>query len=479
MRRSVYWVIADTGGTTVISMLAMLVMARLIGPSDFGSAALAIGLIQVINLYVEGLLHDALIQSRTIAEEAFDQGFWLVTALGTALAAIAGIAWLLLRGMDGGAIAMLIFAAALSLPFSGITGSCNARLRREMDYKIVAAPSVAAKLFSSLIGLAAAFAGAGAWSLIIQFVAGAVIQATGLLLASNWRPPLQFSIKALAPIWGFALPYAVMHTLVGLRIQGFTALAAAFGGLASAGYINVAFRLTLAPQLILATTLTNLGLPLLSQHQNDRPALLGAYHRLNKLTALTFPVAFLGVAVCADPLVRVLLGTQWLPSIVPIQIFAAGGAVYFLRMPSTLLLRALGQVRYSLLNAIMHIVITLGIMVCLRSDSAVVESLLWVAPLVPLMPLTFYIVQREAGMSVATQLSGAAGPAVCALAMAAAVLAVSRPLAGYSDLATLALSVTTGVLVYTGLILASDGEARALAIRPVRAIGSRLGISLP
>ena len=458
--RSFAWVAADTGGTTVISLAALLVMARLIGPHDFGAAAIAVGVVQVVNLYVEGLLHDALIQNRDVSEEAFDQGFWLCAGVGIAVAAVAGAAWLALRGGEAATLALLIFASACTLPFSGMTGVLNARLRRDMDYRLVAAPSVAAKLLSAVAGLAAAALGWGAWSLVTQFLVGAGVQALGLFLSSGWRPRPPRTFAALKPLWGFALPYALMHTLVGARIQAFTTATAALGGLAAAGYINVAFRPTLNPQILLMTALSNVGLPLLSRHQHDRPALEASFHRLNRFNALGLPVVFFGVAACADLIVRVLLGTQWLPSIAPMQVFAIGAAFYFLRMPATLLLRALGRVRYSLMNSVMHLVVTLGAMLWLRPHDALTASLLWVAPLAPLLPITLYVVRRETGVSAALQLKGVAGPTLCAAGMAAAVWAVRPWLTGLPAPAQLAACVALGATVYLLLVLATDGQAR-------------------
>ncbi len=472
MPRSTWWVIADTGGTTVISLVSMLVMARLLGPRDFGSAALAIGVVQVVNLYVEGLLHDALIQNRGVDEAAFDQGFWFVTGLGAAISAVGGLAALALHGTGAGPLAMLIFAASTSLPFSGMTGVCNARSRRDMDYRMVAAPSVFAKLLSALTGPILAATGFGAPSLIVPFVAATMAQSGGLLLISGWRPRFRLSVTALRPLWHFALPYAVMHTLVGLRIQAFTALIAAFGGLAAAGYINIAFRLTLAPQILLTTSLTNVGLPFLAREQHDRTALEGAFHTLNRLTAFGLPVVFVGVAVCAGPIVRVLLGSEWIPSIVPIQVFGIGAALYMLRMPSSLLLRALGHVRYSLLNAIMHLVVTLGGMALLRPRGPLIASLLWVVPLLPLVPLTLEIIRREAKISLGAQLRDMVAPSLCLAGMVAGVMLTETMLRGVSAPTLLAAGVVNGALIYAVLVVALDSEARALLLGRLR--GRRL-----
>jgi O-antigen/teichoic acid export membrane protein len=472
--RSALWVVADTGGTTVISLISVLIMARLIGPTDFGSAAIAVGFVQILNLYVEGLLHDALIQNRGVGEGAFEEAFWFAAAIGLTVAIIAGVATLVVHGAMARPLALLIFGSSLSLPFSGMTGACNARSRREMDYKSVAAPSVVAKLVSSVSGVATAAMGFGPWSLVIQFITGAVVQALGLLLMTDWRPPLRVSISGLKPLWGFALPYAAMHTLVGLRVQGFVTLAAAFGGLAVAGYVNVAFRLTLAPQILLTTSLTNVGLPLLAHEQQDRDRLEAAFHRLTRIIAFGFPVAFLGLAFCASSIVHVLLGTEWLPSVLPMRIFALAAAVYFVRMPSSLLLRALGYVRYSLMNAVMHLVLTLGSMLLLRPKTAVAASFLWFIPLVPLVPITVFVVRRRVGLSIRSQLDGLFVPVSCSAIMLAILAAVGFLLRGEPQVIRLGIFVATGVLSYIGLVLLFDREIRGMAVTQYRSMFSPL-----
>ena len=472
LKKSMVWVAADTGGVTVISILAMLVMARLLGPADFGAAAIAIGVVQLVNLYVEGLLHDALIQNPDAAEDGFSQAFWVSVGVGVAVLVAAVAAWAVLRDGPSGRLAGLMAGAAGALPFGGVIGVANARLRKGFDYRFVAVPSLASKLSSVAVGLALAWWGAGAWSLVLSFVGGYAVQAFALLLYSGWRPRWSASVAALRPLWAFALPYAFMHLLVGLRLQAFTALTAGLGGLAAAGYINMANRLTLTPQVLLNTALTNVGLPVLAARQADRAALTAGLHDLNKLIAISMPPIFLGLAACAELLVRVVLGPQWTASIAPIQVFAVGAAFYLARLPSALLLRAIGRVRYSLMNAIMHLTLTLGAMLVLRPTDALTASLLYVAPLALLIPLTLLVVWRETGLSAAEQVRSLAAPFASAVAMAAIVVGGQRLMGGLTDAAALASSIGLGVVAYAGLLLGLDGQARALVLTRVRGLAA-------
>jgi PST family polysaccharide transporter len=463
-------VIADTGGVTLLSMATMLLMARAMGPADFGAAALAIGLIQVVNLYAEGLLHDALIQKQDSGDEAFSQAFWFVVRLGLAMAVVAAAAAFLLRDTPVSLVARLAAVAAASLPFSGMVGVMNARLRRGFDYRVVAIPSVGSKVISSLLGLALAYSGLAAWSLVLQYVAGFLVQAAGLLLAGGWRPSLTFRTRALRPLWRFALPMAFMHTLVGSRLQAFTTLVAVWGGLPVAGVINMAFRLTVTPQVVLNTAIGNVGLPLLARHQGDREELAEAFQSFSHFVAIGLTPIFLGLAACADTLVDVLLGERWAASAGAVRLMAIAAALYLLRLPSSMLLRALGRVRYSVANAVMHLVVTLSLMALLRPHSPLLASLLWCAPLAPLLPATLYVVRRETGLSYAAQLAVVLPPVIAATAMALCAAALSRLQAlGAPAPVALAAQIVAGVAIYAALLLLLDRRARDLVLRQLAA----------
>ena len=99
-RPSMFWAVTETGGTAALSIVTMLIMARIMGASEFGIAALIIGCIQLLNLFVADLFHDALIQNRRLDEDAFDKAFSLVQliALALLLTAIGTLILLLLMG---------------------------------------------------------------------------------------------------------------------------------------------------------------------------------------------------------------------------------------------------------------------------------------------------------------------------------------------------------------------------------------------
>jgi O-antigen/teichoic acid export membrane protein len=455
-----FWAVTETGGTAALSIVTMLIMARIMGASEFGIAALIIGCIQLLNLFVEGLFHDALIQNRRLDDDAFDKAFSLVQLIASVLLLTAIGAIPALGGSEWERTSWLVLGAALSLPFSGALGIANARLRREFQFRDVARASVLGKLLGSACGVVLALSGFGAWSLIGQYTASVMLQALILYWNSSWRPCLRLSFGSLEPLCRFALPYALMHSLVAVRLQGFMILVAMSMGVTIAGYVNVSFRLTTTPQILLTTALMNFGFPLLSKHQASKADLHAAFHLITRIITLTTTPAFVGLALSADDLVPLMLGPEWETSIPLVQILSLGVAISFIRLSSSFLLRAQGFVKFSFYNSAFQLIVTLGGMVLLWPREPVMAAMLWVCPVFVQLPATIWIVRRVTGMSVRQQLEGSHAAIVATSAMAAVLMAVMVDAASSDHLIRLGVKLIVGVSVFGLLVIARDAAVR-------------------
>jgi PST family polysaccharide transporter len=60
--RSFWWVVVESVGASGVSLVAVVLLARLLSPADFGVAAMALGIVQLLGVLVEMMFHDALVQ---------------------------------------------------------------------------------------------------------------------------------------------------------------------------------------------------------------------------------------------------------------------------------------------------------------------------------------------------------------------------------------------------------------------------------
>src|SRR5215510_4976627 len=91
-------------------------------------------------------------------------------------------------------------------------------------------------------------------------------------------------------------------------------LAGAYLGSASTGLLSVAFRGADMLRDLMCTAVYQIAMPLFSRLSDERESLFDAYNRSVQLTTLvTYPV-FVGLAACADDVVSIAFGKNWLPA---------------------------------------------------------------------------------------------------------------------------------------------------------------------
>ena len=59
--KALLWTSLESFALSGLSLISLVVFARYLSPSDFGTAALALAIVQMLGLPVEKLFHDALI----------------------------------------------------------------------------------------------------------------------------------------------------------------------------------------------------------------------------------------------------------------------------------------------------------------------------------------------------------------------------------------------------------------------------------
>lgn len=436
-----------------VTMVTMLLMARLMTPEQFGTGALVLGSVAFISLYVGGFFHDALIQRPDIFDDVFETSMTISVLAGLVVVALATTAVIFMpaanswHGMGG-----LVVAAGVALPFGGSLGVVSARMRRDLLFREIAQGSLIGRLVGCTVGLVMAYCGFGALSLVAQSVSDVALQSMMLMARSRWRPAPSFNMAKLMPLWRFALPNAAVHSISSGRLQVFLWMISGFISLAATGFVNVAFRITYTPQIVLATNFTNLALPILARHQASPIEMEVAFRLVTRLVLSATIPAFIGLALVAEDAVPILLGGKW-NSITPlVRMMAVGVAVTFLRFPASLVLRALGNVRFSLFSALFQTTFVLVGMVLFQPRDLRAVVGLWMLPSFIQLSVTLIVARRVSEIS--WRIIGASFFPVLAstLIMAVAVLALSQAIETEPLLFRLFSKIVVGSAAY-GLIL--------------------------
>jgi PST family polysaccharide transporter len=342
--RSVRISLATTIASTMAQALAMAALARLLSPAEYGLAAAALVIVKPVQqLLLLGLEQSAVLQT-DLPPRAIPSLFWI--SICAALAGCVGIivALWLIPGIPEDYRAITI-AFSFLLPASAIAIAPRAVMRRDLAFgKISIAEFVAVVVGFGGVGIVAAAAGCGAFSLVYGYVGQALLRsAISCALCPGFPPRWDFEISQIRPIFSFGIRVTKVSVLETLHIQVAPAFIAFYFGWAALGQFNQALMLITLPILLIAASVTKVVSTSFRMARHDLPQLEDVCRTLvENAAAVTLPICF-GIAAAATPLVKVVLGPQWSEAARIIPWISLGAACNCLAMLFAVMNEAVGR----------------------------------------------------------------------------------------------------------------------------------------
>ncbi|THD78841.1 MAG: lipopolysaccharide biosynthesis protein [Phenylobacterium sp.] len=440
--------------------LAMLpILARLVGPAEYGLVSMAMPFILFANVLSDGGMSFALGRRQQVSAELEATVLWLSTAIGGTIAiGLSLLAWPLGALMGQPRLPLLIVALSPILLMNGLLAASNAKIIRQGRFSVFAAGDFLSTVTGAVVALVAAMHGAGAWSLVLQQLALWVVKL--VWIGANGRTAVKFC-------WRFDeardLIKFGMHTIGSLLADYVSRnvdnlIVGAILGASSLGFYAMAYQIVRVPDMLISGPLYLYIFTAVARaaHDPDRRALQRLAVSVVRLASAGFAPLFCGLAIIADLAVGVVLGDKWQGAIMPLRWLAGAGFFFCLSALIGATLMALGrsalQLRLSLIQGAATIVI-----VAVTAPFGLTAVSAGLAIGIGLV-CGVYIHQLAGDLKMRRrQLFMALSPALLGVAAMIGVLLPARRLfAGAPPAAELAILVALGALVYAGVIFATS-----------------------
>lgn len=301
----------------IISFGGVILLTRLLGPTDYGLYAGAFGVLTFLNRVGPLGVNVYLIRREQAPTAAmYNQAFTLLLLCGVSVAAILFLLSPLLRSWfsDPGFIPPLR-ALLLALPLSLLPFLALARLERDLNYGAVASVELSGQLAFQVVALSLAFSGWGVWAPVTGYwVWQFCLVVVGYTLA-RFRPRLVWSRELLKEMLGYGLGYSASQWLWELRHLVNPLVVGRFLGPEGVGYVYLATRLAEALVFVQAVT-WRLSIAALAKVQGEYARLRRAMEEAMGLQVLAVAPLLAGFAAVAPWLVPVVFGQTWEPVLV-------------------------------------------------------------------------------------------------------------------------------------------------------------------
>jgi len=453
--RSLFWTALESGAISGLAFAALVVFGWTLTPAELGIGALAFSVVQLLNLPVELLFHDALIQRREATPRHFNTALTVSLGLGASLSALCWLAGDALAAAVGDPRAAPVLGwMSLSLPAAGAAGALVAWHQREFRFRILALRSLVGRVGAFAAAVSLALLGAGVWGFVAYQVLVVALGGAVLWMASARRPRLGFAWAEFKELFGFGARVVGARGVEFAALPFFMLYLGAALGAEAAGYFSLAQRMVETLRAVISDAFARLTSPLFARLQDSPRLLRRAFQSSTELIcAATFPV-FAGLAAVAPHAVVVLFGVRWQPAAPAVAGLCLLGILIQARLYSLQVMVAVARPQHAMLVRIAELLVLAAAFVLGPSSLALAVGV-WVGRVLLAAPLDVWLLRRAIGIPAGAQFRPLLVPLLLSAAMAAGVVVLDALLpAAAPAAARLLVEAAFGAAFYAaGLVL--------------------------
>lgn len=323
------WDLLGKVGIHASSFIVMIILARLLEPSDFGLIAMIMVIVGIATIFSDIGLGGALIQRRRVLQIHYSSVFFFNISAGFILTLLTFFSSTFIADFYNNTQLIPIVQVMSSLfVISSFHALQGVILRKELNYKLLTQINLIASLSSGAIGVVLAFLGYGVWSLVAQILSRELITNMVIWKKTSWIPSLSFSFKALKQLWGYGFNMFLAGVIDTIYEKLDYMIIGKLFSPATLGFFHQAKQLNLFVIKYSSGSLMSVLFPVLSKIQKD----IAHFRRvvIKSLGVICF-VSFLLLGelyVTADELIVGLFGDKWEASVYYFKILALSGFAY-------------------------------------------------------------------------------------------------------------------------------------------------------
>ncbi len=340
------WVAWGTTAMAVLKVVVLVLLTRLLSPTDFGLVGAALVVIGFSLNFSQLGMGPALVQRPVLEPRHISTAFVASAGLGVLVGAVV---WLVAPQiaqffhMQG--LTSVVRWLALVFPMTGLATVPDNLLQREMRFRLLANRDIVAYGAGfGAVGVLLALLGWGVWALVAAQLTQVTIRSMILLYAGPPLLPARPTWRSFLELMDYGAGQSVARLAVIVANQADNLVAGRWLGAVALGIYSRAYQLMSVPTSLLGDVLDKVLFPTMAQVQQDPPRLASAYLQgVACIGLVTLPVGVVA-AVLAPELVVVAFGDRWAALVPPFQVLILGMMFRMSSRMSESLSRATGRV---------------------------------------------------------------------------------------------------------------------------------------
>jgi lipopolysaccharide exporter len=318
------WTVGTRLTIQLFGLVSMVLLSRWLGPAQMGLFEKTAIILAVLEMLSALGLETALVQRKSLERKHYDTAWTLNISRGIIMAILL---WLLSLKADAwfqapGISTLLPWIALMPL-LNGFENTGMVDVRRSLNFSAEYKWMVGRRVAGFIIAISLAWYLKSVWALVCASLGTSVVSLILSFTLSAYRP--RISLAGWLDLRKFVSWFFVYTTIVALSAKIDDILLLRFAAPVDVAYYRRAMDFAAIPSSEFAAPMVRALIPAMS-HLQDAPD--ERRHLFVKFLSLAMLVTFpacMGLALMAEPLVRVLLGNPWLPTVWLLQVVAISG----------------------------------------------------------------------------------------------------------------------------------------------------------
>ena len=303
---------SGTGLTAIIS----IILANILAPEQFGLVGMVAIFVTLGNSLMDSGFSGALIRKSDVTDKDLSTVFYTNLALGAGIYAILyAISPWVASFLGYEILTKLLRVLSLSVIIVSFTQVQKVNFIRKIDFKTQAIISLIAAVTSGVASIWMALTGWGVWALVAQQLSKQAM--ISKLLASS----------LISTVWNEIYSFVIGKMYNPVQV----------------GYFVRADKFKSLVTQNIGQVVQKVGYPVMSTIQDDPTRQVRVYSRIVRLTMLITCTLVMGLLGCAESMIHVLIGEQWLPSVPYLRLLGLSGLFLPLILASVNVFNANGK----------------------------------------------------------------------------------------------------------------------------------------
>jgi PST family polysaccharide transporter/lipopolysaccharide exporter len=450
--KSGIWVSATKLSARFLQILMLIVLARLLSPADFGLLGIALLTLNATKRFTDIGMNAALIQQKEENVDSYLNTTWLLEiGRGALIFAVLFVLAPVIAQLFGEPRAQpVIRVLALGPMLYGFRNPGVVYFKKNLEFHKDFVYKTSGGLTQFTVGVAYALYSPTVWALVFASLSRPLIKVVLSYGLHEYRPWPSFDTEAARELIDFGKWITGSSVINWLYSQGDDAFVGWYLSATALGFYQYAYQIADAPAHEVSGVISQITFPAYSAIQGDIDELRNALVQSIRFTAfLAFPISF-GIALVAPSFVRTILGSEWTPMILTMQILAMYGLMHAITRNFGAVWKALNKPDLIFKTGSLR-VICIAIVIWPATALWGIEGTALTVTgiyLFPMLPLDVYLAARLVDARSAQIYTEYLYPFVAAAVMFG-TLWYARILMGVSPLVELLVLVPAGVVIYT------------------------------